>query len=295
MSQSQTFGKTSALFSTPEAQEARSLFGRGRSHSTSAVTDKGPCVGSALQFTGSVPTFRLILTRHGQSANRGRAKGVPASKDPDLTELGYRQAQGLGEKLNHLGPGWKREAHGPPLVVTSPMKRCLLTILPALQMLELPRESCLCHGGAFEFGCAGRDHTGSLHKEISAEFPEFQPVEFSPDGYWDYRGASGKESEQEFCARGKRMAQWLLTNGLGALRAQTDASAGSGLPTLILCIHQTLGDFLSHLLLEGSAERWVYADARYKMDNASFSELLVYADGRAKMQTMNACSHLPFV
>lgn len=250
-----------------------------------------PPVGSALQFTDTEPIFRLILVRHGQSANRKRAPGEPASKNPGLTEHGHRQAQALGDKLFQVSKYWGE----PPLVVASPMRRCLLTILPAVQVHAWPLDSCLCHGGAFEFGCAGLDHTGSSHRDVSAEFPEFQPVEFNQDGYWDYRGESAKESEPEFAARAERLLQWLLTDGVAALRARRQASgADSKVPTLILCIHQTLGDFLAHLLLEGSAERWVYASARYKMDNAAFSELLVYADGRAKMQVMNSSSHLPF-
>jgi broad specificity phosphatase PhoE len=246
-------------------------------------------------FAGADPVLRLILIRHGQSANRGRAKDenglslVPASKDPGLTELGHRQAMAVKEKLSQMNLG-QREPDGAALIVSSPMQRCLLTVHPAIQELEWTCSHCLCHGGAYERGCAGLDHVGSSFTTISRLFPEFSKVGFNAQDHWDYRGGSSKETDEEFVERGIRLLEWLLSDALDCLRAQNKASAG--LPTLIFCMHQTLCDLLSHLLLEGSAEKWAYAQVKYKMDNAAMSEFFLYPDGRATCTMANATSHL---
>jgi len=244
---------------------------------------------SSPKFSGLEPILRLLLIRHGESANRHRAKDEPPSKDPGLTELGHKQAEAVaGELLRmHLGDG---EPEGAALLVSSPMRRCLLTVHPGVRRLAWTRDYCLCHGGAFEFGCAGLDYVGSSCAEVVASFPEFQPVEFNAAGHWDYQGHSGKENHEEFVARGARLVDWLLTDAMRALRSQNKQSAGA--PRIILCIHQTLADLLGHLLLESSPERFSYGDPMLKMDNASFSEILLYEDHQAALGMLNAVSHL---
>lgn len=241
------------------------------------------------EFSGTEPVMRLILVRHGQSANRRRLNGEPPSKDPGLSDLGKRQAEGVAMRLEELDLG-DGEPKGAGLLVSSPMHRCLLTIYPAVQRLGWTSAHCLCHGGAFEYGCAGLDHAGSSSAAISKAFPEFTPVGFNASDHWDYRGDNAKENDDEFVDRGTRLVHWLLTDALEILRAQSKAS--TGLPVVVLCMHQTLGDLLCHLLLEGSAERFVYASIRYKMDNGALSELFVYADGQATPGTMNSGKHL---
>merc|ERR1712232_111284 len=105
--------------------------------------------------------------------------------------------------------------------------------------------------------------------EIEREFPEFQTVEFTVSGGWNYLGTSGKETSAEFVFRATKFLQWLQTEAVQALRAQ----GKSGLPTIILSTHQTMADLLLLLLLEGSAggERWEYGNIRYKLENASLT------------------------
>merc|ERR1712176_543257 len=145
------------------------------------------------------------------------------------------------------------------LIISSPMRRCLLTIRPAVKYLAdaLPPECCLCHGACFEYGCAGTEHAGSSTAEIAKEFPEFLPVGFNLEGRWDYKGASPKENEEECRIRGARIVQWLLSSGTAALRTAVPPSCTPSRrqhPTMILAAHQTIADLVCHLLLRGTTD-----------------------------------------
>lgn len=243
-----------------------------------------------------VMDIRLLLVRHAQSANKQRAAGQVASKDPGLSELGFLQAEKLGDKLAkdllpRRGPFRSDEAGGCGIViVSSPMRRCLLTILPAARQLRLVKGSCFVHGACFEFGCAGLSYAGSKPEDISDEFPDFEPIGFSTAGTWDYRGNSEKETEPECRARAARIASWLRGQGAALLWSQTPARVA--MPTLILVLHQSLADALCHCLLHGDAERWAYAEVKYKLSNASITELFLHPDGEATLGHRNDNVHL---
>lgn len=243
-------------------------------------TSARQCSGTATSSTA--PVLRIVFVRHAQSGNKCRRPGATAAKDPGLSEKGQSQAAALGEKLLSLY-GAERESL---LVVSSPMRRCLLTILPAVKLLGLPPEQCLCHGACFEYGCAGKDYKGSTPIEITGDFPEFKPVCFSSEGFWDYRGESGKETEEECRARGGRVAQWL--GNIGAARKLEISNNGDGdaaevKPPLVLVLvtHQTLSDLLCHIVIERSDERWEYGDIHYRFENAEVKEVILRQDGSA--------------
>jgi len=243
-----------------------------------------------------LPALRLMIVRHAQSANRQRPAGESASPDPGLSERGLQQARALGEKLEQLFRADSRRAGGVPLVVSSPMRRCLLTIHPAVRRLGFGSDQCLCHGGGYEYGCAGTVFTGTSPAEIRRGFPEFKPVAFSAaHGCWDYRGANVKENEEECEARATRLVQWLCSEGLDTVRSINTAPSPPvsqlAVPSLILCTHQTFADLLCALLTEGSAAKWSYGDIRFKLNNAAITEVLVYPDGRAQFGARNFDSH----
>eukprot|EP00416_Gambierdiscus_australes_P010306 CAMPEP_0171137096 /NCGR_PEP_ID=MMETSP0766_2-20121228/132756_1 /TAXON_ID=439317 /ORGANISM="Gambierdiscus australes, Strain CAWD 149" /LENGTH=169 /DNA_ID=CAMNT_0011600663 /DNA_START=1 /DNA_END=505 /DNA_ORIENTATION=- len=150
------------------------------------------------------------------------------------------------------------------------MLRCLLTIQPAIDRLKLPVGSCLCHGACFEYGCAGTAYGGTPQEEIIARFPDFQPVGFNAEGLWDYRGSSSKEVDAEFVARAIRIVKWLRSEAASRLRMPEGS-----MPTVVLATHQTLGDVICHLLMEGSCEHWEYGTVRYRLQNASGMEILL--------------------
>lgn len=226
------------------------------------------------------PEVQLILVRHGQSANKeSRKLGHKAAADPGLTDLGHAQAEVLGERLRReYGQSAER---GEVMVVSSPMRRCLLTIQPMVQMTRLAPRHCWCHGGCYEYGCAGAAHSGTTSAEISGEFPEFRPVGFSDQDTWDYCGENDKESEPECRARCLRIARWL--------HAQREAGAAR---TIFLVIHQTIADVLCRLFLEGHADAWEYGDIRFKLSNACLTQVSLLGDGTARIGVKNDGGHL---
>lgn len=218
--------------------------------------------------------LRLLLVRHAQSANKGRAPNEKASPDPGLTQLGELQAQALGERLELEF----RNTSNSVKVVCSPMRRCLLTILPAIQRLHFAVENCFCHGGWYEYGCAGLQHAGSTAAEIVAEFPQFKPVGFNATGRWDYRGQNAKENESECRARVERLAHWLQSEGHNLCGMSADCMSG----TVILVTHQTVADLLCQVLIDGTSARWAYGEIKYKMQNTGITEVNLFADGSAQ-------------
>lgn len=243
---------------------------------------------------GVVDRIRLVLIRHGQSGNKDRREGEPASPDPGLTELGLQQAEALGHRLVE----WFKLRQCSLAVVCSPMRRCILTILPALRDfgvaeppngLVLPQD-CVCHGGAYEFGCCGTLYTGTTLADITAEFPQFTPIGFSKTGHWDYRGTSEKESQGECRDRALRIAAWLQTEVAPMLRARP--LVGKSKPTVLFVTHQTIADLLCQVLIEGTAAWWNYGEIQYKIGNASISEIFLMPDGQTVLGNWNDNFHL---
>lgn len=233
--------------------------------------------------TAGRPLVRLVLVRHAQSANKGRRPGQEAVADPGLTELGSAQADALGRRL---AKDFRNEPHN-VAITCSPMRRCLLTILPAVQELGLAPGLSLCHGGCYEFGCAGTAHAGSSAADISKLFPEFRTLGFREDGKWDYLGTSIKETEEECRARAARVVQWLCSSA-----AAMTSEGRSTAKTLILTTHQTFADLLCQILVHGDAKRWSYGEISFKLQNAGMTELFLQPNGRATLGVRNDGSHL---
>mmetsp|Transcript_88239 Transcript_88239/g.156224 ORF Transcript_88239/g.156224 Transcript_88239/m.156224 type:complete len:394 (+) Transcript_88239:126-1307(+) len=248
--------------------------------------------GPAPTLSCASAPYRILLVRHAQSANKNRAEGQAASADPGLTDLGHEQAEALGRKLAaefRADLLLKGNADSSALIVSSPMRRCLLTIRPAVNLLKLGPDSVFCHGACFEYGCAGTVHAGSSAADVVEEFPEFSPVGFRDDGMWDYQGSSPKEIEAECRQRVLRIGDWLRTQAPNLLRRH---ASERGLPTLILVIHQTLSDALCRLLIDGSVEEWEYLDIAYKTSNACLTELFLQPGRLATLGLPNDSLHL---
>mmetsp|Transcript_62721 Transcript_62721/g.112575 ORF Transcript_62721/g.112575 Transcript_62721/m.112575 type:complete len:329 (-) Transcript_62721:10-996(-) len=222
---------------------------------------------------------RLLLVRHAQSANKARQPGQAAEADPGLTDLGFCQAEALAERLSKD----LRLVKPPYLtIVSSPMRRCLYTIQPTIRLVK--PQHVLCHGGGFEFGCAGKGHPGSSQADICENFKEFLPVGFNSDGFWDYQGHGDKENEEECRARGIRLAEWLL--------ATAQARSGPQGHTLVLVTHQTINDLLCSILLDRSPFAWKYGHVRYRLQNAGITEVFVTASGEGTFGVRNDGAHL---
>lgn len=156
-----------------------------------------------------------------------------------------------------------------------------MTMHPAVSQLALPEECRLCHGGCYEYGCAGTEHPGTPLEEIACDYPDLRPVGFSDEGTWDYRGESPKEEEPECKARAERIVQWLL-----AVAEEQSAN------TVVLVSHQTMADLLCRAMVEGSTDSWAYGEIRYRLQNAGITELFVQTDGRAVFGARNDGLHL---
>jgi len=230
--------------------------------------------------TTNLAPVRLVIVRHAQSANKGLASGQRSSSNPALTDLGHEQSEALARRmLMDFGPPGSDRAAS-LLVVSSPMRRCLLTIEATVLELKLTSDACYCHGACFEYGCAGTKHRGSLASDIKEEFPQFETINFNENGLWDYRGETDKEVEHECRQRGERVAEWLKEE---ASWMALSRARGGETATIVLCIHQTFSDLLCHILLEGSSKGWEYGDVSYPLKNACMHEIVLHPDGSATM------------
>lgn len=301
-----------AAMRSPKSSSSLTTAGRASLMTTpSAASASSNLPASASGFYQPVrlqPDFiRILFVRHAQSANRGRAQGERASGDPDLTDLGYDQADALGKRLGQEYREGSRNRTAGVMVVSSPMRRCLLTIQPAVRELKIAKQLCLCHGGFYEFGCAGKKKVGTNVEEIDREFQEFETQGFTSDGWWDYQGTEPKETPAECKARGQRIVDWLKTEGISLVKQaaskasvahvaspvrRNEKASGPVVPTLVFCTHQTLADLLCQLLLRGSADKWEYGEIKHKLSNAALTEILLYSDGRAEPGLQNSDVHL---
>ncbi len=125
--------------------------------------------------------FHLYLVRHGESANNALPDHQRV-EDPDLTELGQKQARQLAKHYDGFG----QIDH----VLASPFRRTLQTAQPLLQARQ-DRASIWTGiyevGGCFSGFEAGKCHgePGMTDTEIRREFPEFDcPDDIDDDGWY---------------------------------------------------------------------------------------------------------------
>ena len=112
--------------------------------------------------------MRLYLIRHAESQNNA----LPESQrveDPGITELGYRQARHLAERVSGLGL---------TKLFTSPFLRTLQTTSPIYEATRLTpnvrvalHEEGGCYSGYTPENMAGRPGMG--RSDIEREFPGF--------------------------------------------------------------------------------------------------------------------------
>lgn len=259
----------------------------GRTWSSPKGT-KSPAIGHANESNrnrhqASTPV-RLLVVRHGRSANKSREKGEAASTDPELSEQGFEQAEALGDKLKK---DLSRIKKGCLIIASSPMKRCLLTVRPAIFKLNLNPDDCLCHGALYEFGCAGLKNRGTNVAEIAENFPEFAFTGFNDDGTWDYRGSNDRENDQEAKRRAVIIYDWIWY--VAEKLSQRDSK---GPKVIVLSFHQTMADLLCQLLIDGNTDDWVYGEMKYKLFNTGVTEIILEGQGTARLGTENDFSHL---
>jgi len=238
------------------------------------------------------------VVRHARSENKDKGQNETKAEDPDLALIGYKQADALCRRLvwdlsechlaraaGHLA---ERSATSGVMVVSSPMRRCLLTIDSLVTTLGLGPDSAICHGASYEYRACGADHRGSTLAEMQREFPAFRNVEFAPDGFWQYSGTTQRETEPEVRQRALKFADWIRNEAIPSLCAQP---AGPGGHTLVLVTHQTFSDLLCQLLIEGNDKSWEYGAIEHRMQDGGMTELLLEG-GRWRLGKSNQTEHL---
>ena len=238
--------------------------------------------------------MKLYLIRHAQSTNNTLVDQRERVADPDLTELGYRQAQILAEYLTNgknpeLFVGNSAEAtvtqqqHGYGLtrLYCSPMWRALLTAELAGQALGIaPTVWTDIHevGGIYmDYGEAGglKGHPGKTRSEILERFPDYiLPEEISEAGWWH-----GTREDWPFCqGRAIRVARQL----------REMAKESDGTEQVALISHGGFMDALVKALLNQLPGTHVF----YHHFNTAITHLDFHENGHLNLRYMNRIDHL---
>ena len=131
-----------------------------------------------------LPGFHLYLVRHGESANNALPDPQRVA-DPDLTELGQKQARHLAQHY--------RDFDRIDQVLASPFRRTLQTAQPLLEVKAM-RATIWADiyevGGCYDGHEAGKlsGAPGMTDTEIRSEFPEFDvPADINEAGWYKSR------------------------------------------------------------------------------------------------------------
>lgn len=236
--------------------------------------------------------MRLYLIRHAQSTNNILTDERQRTYDPDLTPIGYQQANILARALLNT-PEMPTGAIGLDdggdttfrltQLYCSPMWRALLTTRPLAAAFGLQPEVWVDiheEGGLYlehEDGTV-QGFPGLTRHEMQRQFPGYRlPPEITDEGWWN--PARGRESASQAMERAIRAAF--------ALREQARSDARIALVT-----H---GDFMSHLLkallnqLPGQRHELYYAHYNTAITRIDFLE----GTHRMLVHYVNRFEHLP--
>ncbi|HVS62835.1 MAG TPA: GNAT family N-acetyltransferase [Thermoanaerobaculia bacterium] len=235
--------------------------------------------------------MRILLVRHAESANndahasliaelgadhpelRERSEAARVA-DPDLTARGRRQAELVAAALAERTAGERL------LLVSSPMRRALLTAAPIAQRLGLAREHFWCHGELYEVGgcyVGTKTSAGATPDEIEGEFA-VTCTHLAGTGW--FAGQALPEHPIDAGRRVERMTSWLETT-LHTRRESYD--------TAILVLH---GDLLTRWL-----RRWLRISWRQGLafvhGNTGITELRWHPLHGSLLVGLNDLGHLP--
>ena len=241
--------------------------------------------------------MELTIIRHGQSFNNSIMENqdlrVP---DPELTDVGHRQAQHTADFLANSAnleqivtykadaPERKTPArHTFTHIYVSPMHRTLQTAAPIARSLDIIPEVWTDiheHGGIFEEqNGVARGLPGLSRNAIKRDFPEYKlPDNVTESGWWD--PAAGKEDIQLCFARAMRVAQTLR-----AWSQQEDRVKDQ----IALVTHGTFIDSLIKAII-GRLPGEQYYHWHY---NTALTRFDFLKNGLAIVRYINRIAHLP--
>ncbi len=161
--------------------------------------------------------MRLYFIRHGQSINnvlwqttQSRAAYTP---DPDLSELGFLQAELLAAHLASMNDVPESDGHGITHLYTSPMTRAIQTALPISKSskLELQVWPDWFEDGGFTQRNPAGEHVGLPGRDrayFQNRFPEVcLPEHWAENGWWQ---SKPRETSEQTMARARQVWQELL-------------------------------------------------------------------------------------
>lgn len=230
----------------------------------------------------------LYIIRHAQSANNALDDASDRVCDPELTELGHRQAGRLARYLaSGAAPefawGGPASANGGGCGITrlfvSPMHRALQTARPVVRALGLTPEVWVDlheHGGIWldhgpATGYVG--YPGLTRAEMGAALPGcVLPSEVTERGWW----AGAREDRPACEARAARVA--------AALRQLAASEA-----CIALVSHGDFIDALLRALLQPAPGRGCY----FLQLNTAISCLSLSPEGQLEIGYLNRTDHLP--
>jgi 2,3-bisphosphoglycerate-dependent phosphoglycerate mutase len=231
--------------------------------------------------------MELTIIRHAQSTNNALPSPKNRVCDPQLTELGHRQAEILAQHLatgQRLAP-WQADpfeqgGYSITRLYCSPMCRSLQTTQPIERALGLTPEVWIDiheRGGIYlDHGEAGDTvgYPGKTRAEILSEFPSYAlPEGITEQGWWRHQG---REDRQTFYGRAIQVAftlrKWATSDERIAL--------------------VTHGDFINGLL-KALFNQLPGAGIAYRHLNAAITSICLQGDGKLTVAYLNRVDHLP--
>lgn len=252
---------------------------------------RAPTSGSIVVRAGdrSAAMPRLLLVRHAQSENNVTSDRIRATyagdlarihleserarqPDPELSELGRRQAELLADRLAPLlrEPG--------TALISSPMRRALQTAAPLIRRAGLDPAAVVCEPELFEVG--GCYYADEVRPSLTpAQIAEEFGVRCSwsgARGWFDDR--TGPESDDEARARVDRLIGWM-----------EERLGGGQHERLVLIVH---GDLMTRWLRRWLGVPWSRSLA-FVHANTGITTLCHDRRAGLLLESLNDTGHLP--
>lgn len=227
--------------------------------------------------------MQIYIIRHALSGNNVLYDREQHTPDPELTPLGWQQAERLA--LHLAAESSNRDGTYEPYqlshLYTSPLRRALETTFPLMQILD-------CHVSIWpeihEHGGVGaykkgvyRNRPGLTRPQIDALCPGIDmPDSLTETGWWRYQ--DGFEAVEHYRRRERQVADELL-----AMARKTRPNTRIGLIT-----HGGFIDGVLKAIFPDLADSKKY----FRHENTGITRLDIFADGRRVMRYMNRFDHL---